>query len=173
MAAGILIALWAGLLIRWLEQRQSLLRLMMFMLGAALTFNLGRDISLLVLWPIIFACFFVPVTEVWAMRRFGQLPKLAIVVPANTGSVQVLAGWVSDAARPRRRTRIDGEERRKFRNFLGIWLAPKALMSCQPGASLQVSDCPDTPALKARLSSACVINSQIQRASKSTPCLGM
>ena len=104
----------------------------MFMLGAALTFNLGRDVSLLVLWPIIFACFFVPVTEVWAMRRFGQLPKLAIVVPANTGSVQVLAGWVSDAARRRRRTRIDGEERRKFRNFLGIWLAPKALMSCQP-----------------------------------------
>jgi hypothetical protein len=73
VAVGILMALWAGLLIRWLEQRQSLLRLMLFMLGTALTFNLGRDISLLVLWPIIFACFFVPVTEVWAMRRFGQL----------------------------------------------------------------------------------------------------
>jgi len=57
VAAGILIALWAGLPIGWWEQRQSLLRLMLLMLGTALTFNLGGDISLLVLSPIILHTF--------------------------------------------------------------------------------------------------------------------
>ena len=52
VAAGMLMALWTGLLIRWWEQRKSLLRLVLFMLGAGLTFNLGRDISMLVLWPL-------------------------------------------------------------------------------------------------------------------------
>ena len=95
VAAGILMALWSGLLIRWWEQRQSLLRLMLFMLGAGLTFNLGRDITLLVLWPVIFAYFFVRLTEIWAMKRFGPLPQLATVAPANAGPVQVLAGQLS------------------------------------------------------------------------------
>lgn len=89
VAAGMLMALWAGLLIRWWQQRKSLLRLVLFMLGAGLTFNLGRDISLLVLWPIIFAYFFVRVTEIWAARRFGQLPQVPAVVPPNTGPVLV------------------------------------------------------------------------------------
>ena len=74
-------ALWIGLLIRWWEQRQSLLRLVLFMLGAALTFNLGRDISLLVLWPVIFAHFFVRFAEICATRRFGQVPQVATVTP--------------------------------------------------------------------------------------------
>jgi oligosaccharide repeat unit polymerase len=95
VAAGILMALWNGLLIRWWEQRKSLLRLVLFMLGAALTFNLGRDISLLVLWPAIFAYFFVRITEIWATRRFGQPAQMIAVVPANTGPVQVLAGRLS------------------------------------------------------------------------------
>ena len=95
IAAGILMALWAGLLIRWWEQRKSLLRLMLFMLGVALTFNLGRDISMLVLWPVIFAYFFVRLAEMWATNRFRQLPQLATVVPANAGPMQVLAGRLS------------------------------------------------------------------------------
>jgi hypothetical protein len=95
MAAGILMALWSGLLIRWWQQRQSLLRLMLFMIGAGLTFNLGRDITLLVLWPAIFAYFFVRLTEIWAMKRFGALSQLATVAPANAGPVQVLAGQLS------------------------------------------------------------------------------
>jgi len=52
-----LMALWTSLLLRWWEQRQSLLRFMLFMLGIGLTFNLGRDITLLVLWPVVFAYF--------------------------------------------------------------------------------------------------------------------
>jgi oligosaccharide repeat unit polymerase len=91
VAAGILMALWIGLLIRWWKQRQSLLRLMLFMLGAGLTFNLGRDITLLVLWPVVFAYFFVRLTEIWARKRFGAPPRLATVGPANAGPVHVLA----------------------------------------------------------------------------------
>jgi oligosaccharide repeat unit polymerase len=83
VAAGILMALWAGLLIRWWEQRKSLLRLALFMLGAGLTFNLGRDITLLVLWPVVFAYFFVRLAEIWATRRFHALPQTAIVAPAD------------------------------------------------------------------------------------------
>jgi len=83
VAAGMLMALWAGLLIRWWEQRKSLLRLALFMLGAGLTFNLGRDITLLVLWPVVFAYFFVRLAEIWATRRFYALPQTATVAPAD------------------------------------------------------------------------------------------
>jgi hypothetical protein len=62
---------------------------------AGLTFNLGRDITLLVLWPVIFAYFFVRLSENWAMKRFGPLPQLATVAPANAGPGQVLAGQLS------------------------------------------------------------------------------
>ena len=95
IAAGILMALWTGLLIRWWEQRKSLLRLALFMLGAGLTFNLGRDITLLVLWPAVFAYFFVRLTEIWATRRFGRLPQMTTTVPANVGPMQVIAGRLS------------------------------------------------------------------------------
>ena len=92
VAAGILIALWTGLLIRWWEQRQSLLRLALFMVGAALTFNLGRDISLLVLWPVIFAYSLVRVGEFWAAKRVPHLPQPASFAPANVRAVQVPTG---------------------------------------------------------------------------------
>jgi hypothetical protein len=95
LAAGILMALWIGLLVRWWEQRKSLLRLVLFMLGAGLTFNLGRDISMLVLWPVIFAYFFVRLGEKWAPKRFQQPPQLATVVPGNPVPVHVLAGRLS------------------------------------------------------------------------------
>ena len=94
-AAGILMALWVGLLVRWWEQRKSLLRLALFMLGAGLTFNLGRDISMLVLWPVIFAYFFVRLTEIWATNRFRQLPQPATVVPVDAGAMQMVAGRLS------------------------------------------------------------------------------
>ncbi len=93
VAAGVLIAVWTSLLIRWWEQRKLLLRLVLFMLGAGLTFNLGRDISLLVLWPVIFAYFFVRLTEIWAVRRFGQVRQPATVGPTSAGPV--LAGRLS------------------------------------------------------------------------------
>jgi oligosaccharide repeat unit polymerase len=95
VVAGILMALWTGLLIRWWEQRRSLLRLVLFMLGAGLTFNLGRDITLLVLWPAVFAYFLVRLAEGWATMRFGRLPQMTTAVPANAGTMQVVAGRLS------------------------------------------------------------------------------
>jgi hypothetical protein len=95
VAAGILMALWIGLLIRWWEQRRSLLRLVLFMLGAGLTFNLGRDISMLVLWPVIFGYCFVRLAERWSTRRFGPLPQMTTAVPANAGTMQAVAGPLS------------------------------------------------------------------------------
>ena len=93
VAAGILMAFWTGLLIRWWEQRKSLLRLALFMLGAALTFNLGRDITLLVLWPVVFAYFFVRLIEMWATKRFGRLPQVQTV--SSPGAGPVLAGQLT------------------------------------------------------------------------------
>jgi hypothetical protein len=75
VAAAMIIALWTALLIRWWQQRNSLPRLVLFMLGAGLTFNLGRDITLLVLWPVVFAYCFVRLIEIWTTRRFGGLSQ--------------------------------------------------------------------------------------------------
>ena len=74
VAAAIIMALWTSLLMRWWQQRDSLPRLVLFMLGAGLTFNLGRDITLLVLWPVVFAYCFVRFIEVWA-KRVGAVPR--------------------------------------------------------------------------------------------------
>ena len=95
VAAGILLAIWTGLLIRWWEQRQSLLRLVLFMLGVGLTFNLGRDISMLVLWPVIFAYCFVRIAEICAKPRVRHLPQFATIASANPAPVHVVAGRLS------------------------------------------------------------------------------
>jgi hypothetical protein len=85
IAAAILMAIWTGLLIRWWQQRQSLLRLALFMLGVGLTFNLGRDITLLVLWPAVFAYFFIRLTERWATKRVRQALQPTSFDPVNLG----------------------------------------------------------------------------------------
>ena len=90
IAAGILMAVWSSLLIRWWEQRKSLLRLALFMLGIGLTFNLGRDITLLVLWPVVFAYLFVRLIEIWATKRFGRPAQVQTVASPSAG--QLLAG---------------------------------------------------------------------------------
>jgi oligosaccharide repeat unit polymerase len=81
VAAGILMALWTGLLIRWWQQRNSLLRLMLFMLGAGLTFNLGRDITLLVLWPVVFAYCFIRLIEIWTAKQSRAAPQVTTQAP--------------------------------------------------------------------------------------------
>ena len=92
ISAGMLMAIWTGLLIRWWQQRESLLRLVLFMLGVGLTFNLGRDITLLVLWPAIFAYSFVRLVEIWAMGRVRELPPLATAIPGDARPMQVATG---------------------------------------------------------------------------------
>src|SRR5215475_12967698 len=76
VVAGMIMALWTALLIRWWQQRDSLLRLMLFMLGAGLTFNLGRDITLLVLWPVVFSYCFVRLIEIWTAKYTGATPRV-------------------------------------------------------------------------------------------------
>src|SRR5262245_15950437 len=82
LVAGMIMALWTGLLIRWWRQRDSLLRLMLFMLGAGLTFNLGRDITLLVLWPVVFSYCFVRVLEIWTAKHTHPAPQVIIRSPS-------------------------------------------------------------------------------------------
>jgi hypothetical protein len=53
IVAAILMGLWVAFLAR-LRAEGSSLRVILFLLGLGLTFNLGRDITLLVLWPIVF-----------------------------------------------------------------------------------------------------------------------
>lgn len=86
LAAGIIIALWTALLIRWWQQRDSLPRLALFMLGAGLTFNLGRDITLLVLWPVIFAYCFVRLIEIWTAKRSRAAPQVTTQAPTFASS---------------------------------------------------------------------------------------
>ena len=74
--AGIM-SLWCGLLARWWSQRGSLLRACLFLAGLGITFNLGRDLTLLVAWPVVFG---------YLLTRLME--KLAGKLPARTrGSV--------------------------------------------------------------------------------------
>jgi hypothetical protein len=95
MAAAMIMALWTGLLIRWWQQRDSLPRLVLFMLGAGLTFNLGRDITLLVLWPVVFAYCFVRLIEICTTKRIRAAPQVTTSSPsfasAKLGPLQTSA----------------------------------------------------------------------------------
>jgi len=51
--AATLMGLWVGILARFRVQGTALRRLL-FLVGLGVTFNLGRDITLLVLWPFVF-----------------------------------------------------------------------------------------------------------------------
>lgn len=63
IAPAFLMALWTGFLSRLWVQRASTLRKGLFLVGLGLTFNLGRDITLLVLWPIVFGYVLVRILE--------------------------------------------------------------------------------------------------------------
>ena len=63
LVAAVLFAAWLAILTRFRCQQGSVLRLTLFLLGLGLTFNLGRDITLLVLWPVVFAYILVRILE--------------------------------------------------------------------------------------------------------------
>ena len=46
------------------------------MVGTTLTFNLGRDITLLVLWPVVFSYCFVRLIEIWTAKHSRAVPQL-------------------------------------------------------------------------------------------------
>jgi hypothetical protein len=65
VAAAFLMTCWTGLLARLWLQRDRLPRLFLFIVGCGLTFNMGRDITLLVLWPFWFG-----MIGVWIWEKF-------------------------------------------------------------------------------------------------------
>ncbi|MCW0220239.1 MAG: hypothetical protein OJI67_18075 [Prosthecobacter sp.] len=69
MAAALLASLWVGLLSRLWVERWKVGNAFLFILGLGLTFNLGREITLLVLWPFVFASF-----GVWIVHKFIKAP---------------------------------------------------------------------------------------------------
>lgn len=70
---GLLMASWVGLLARFRSQGTPL-RLSLFLIGLGLTFNLGRDITMLVLWPLVFGYIGVRLLEghMTAGRQYRQ-----------------------------------------------------------------------------------------------------
>ena len=54
VAAALLMALWTKVLGQLWRRRFEFMRFLLFAVGCGLTFNMGRDITLLVLWPFAF-----------------------------------------------------------------------------------------------------------------------
>jgi hypothetical protein len=77
LASALLLSVWSGLLARWWLQRESLMRCFLFLVGVGITFNLGRDITLLVLWPVIFGYLITRLIELFTYRRPSQGELLA------------------------------------------------------------------------------------------------
>lgn len=65
VAVAFLLSLWIGFLSRLWLQRKSAVRLFLFLVGLGVTFNCGRDITLLVLFPFVFGYIFVRIWELW------------------------------------------------------------------------------------------------------------
>jgi hypothetical protein len=77
LVSALLMSTWAGVLARWWLQRDSLLRCFLFLAGLGLTFNLGRDITLLVLWPVIFGYLITRLVELITYRQSVDIEHFA------------------------------------------------------------------------------------------------
>jgi len=75
IATALLLALWGAFLARLWSQRQAILRVCLFLVGLGITFNLGRGVTLLVLWPIIFGYALIRVLE-W-LRKDKLAPTIS------------------------------------------------------------------------------------------------
>jgi len=95
-AAALLFALWAAFLARLWCQQASATRLILFLLGIGLTFNTGRDLTLLVLFPFVFGYV--------AMRIYERLHRKSVVWqpnrPAATAGTPVAMTPTKDEAPP-------------------------------------------------------------------------
>lgn len=78
LAAALLMALWTLILAKLWRRRFELPRFLLFLVGCGLTFNMGRDITLLVLWPFLFGYGFVRLIE-----RFNKYPSVRRRVPRS------------------------------------------------------------------------------------------
>ena len=76
IAGGFLVACWAAFMSRLWLQKFSTLRLSLFMICLGLTFNLGRDITFLVLWPAVFGYVIVRLFENNLKRKNQNLLQI-------------------------------------------------------------------------------------------------
>lgn len=72
VVASIVMGYWIGFLAR-LRVQGTPPRMALFLIGTGLTFNLGRDITFLVLWPMIFGYIGVRILEYLGSRRLQRL----------------------------------------------------------------------------------------------------
>lgn len=77
-----IVALWSGWLARLLAQG-TVPRVCLFLVGMGLTFNLGRNVSFLVLWPMVFAAILVMVLERFGEKRKDAARKAALKAAAQ------------------------------------------------------------------------------------------
>lgn len=90
IVSAALLALWCAFLAR-LWAQGTLLRACLFLLGIGLTFNLGRNITMLVLWPMLLAYASVVVVEF-----FGRRTKKAKAAKARAVATYVGGGVALD-----------------------------------------------------------------------------
>jgi hypothetical protein len=69
LVAALLFAFWAAILARFRQQQESVHRLILFLLGLGLTFNMEKDFTMLVMWPIVFGYALVRILERYVTAR--------------------------------------------------------------------------------------------------------
>lgn len=85
MVAGFLMAVWVGILTR-LRCQGGATRTGLFLVGLGLTFNLGRGISLIVLFPFVFGYLFVLFVEARERRKLLESRLLQSTSLAGKGA---------------------------------------------------------------------------------------
>lgn len=118
LASALLMAFWVALLARQdLCARGEPARLLLYGLGLVLTFNLGRDITLLVLYPYLFGSLLF-----WWWSRYGRKPVRRPVAagpgPSMKPSALASAPAPSSTPKGKERTEETREERQRRRRRL-------------------------------------------------------
>jgi hypothetical protein len=83
MAAALLMSLWVAVLARLDLNIHALGRLPLYSLGLILTFNLGRDITLITLYPFVFGALAIWWLDRYQPRSAGAAPAPATTPPAS------------------------------------------------------------------------------------------
>jgi len=76
LSSALLMTLWTAALTRLWCQRDQLPRALLFLVGAGLTFNMGRDITLLVVWSFVFGYIGV---RVWEWKLGGERVPVGVL----------------------------------------------------------------------------------------------
>ncbi|MBW4506919.1 MAG: oligosaccharide repeat unit polymerase [Scytonematopsis contorta HA4267-MV1] len=73
VAPAILLSFWCAFISRLWSQRYSVLRLCLFLVCLGTTPNLGRDITMLILWPVVFGYALVRYLEFLNKKRLKEI----------------------------------------------------------------------------------------------------